>query len=185
MILPGAAYVEMALAAAREIYGGDSVTLADLEIQQPMIFAEEALREIAVRLSPAANLIQILSRPRLSQAPWQLHVVAKLVEGDTPEAVVPDFECDAERVMDGAELYRRAEEAGLAFGPSFRAVAAATAILSSPTPMRCTIRRSRGLATAPAPTSPQQVMIATGSYFATKRSISCRCAGTAGPVTSL
>ncbi len=126
VILPGAAYVEMALAAARELYGTPSVTLTDLEIQQPMIFAEEALREIAVRLSPASSLLQILSRPRLSQAAWQIHVVAKLVEGDVPEPAVPAFELDAERAMDGAELYRRAEEAGLAFGPSFRAVATAT-----------------------------------------------------------
>ncbi|WP_128560367.1 type I polyketide synthase [Methylobacterium crusticola] len=126
-ILPGAAFVEMALAVGREVVRGDAVTLADLEIQQPMVFGEETLREVLARLSPGANLVQILSRPRLSQAPWQLHAVAKLVEGEAPPpprvtgrdaAALPD-----ETVIEGEDLYRRAVQSGLGFGPAFRQVA--------------------------------------------------------------
>ena len=80
-IMPGAGFVEMALAAAREALRSDSVVLADFEIHAPMVFGEEALREVTVRLSGSGNQIQILSRPRLTQAPWQLHASAKIVEG--------------------------------------------------------------------------------------------------------
>ncbi|WP_298965897.1 type I polyketide synthase [uncultured Methylobacterium sp.] len=122
-ILPGAAFVEMALAVAREHLRSETVTLADLEIQQPMLFNEESLREVMARVSPGANLVQILSRPRLSQAPWQIHAVAKLVEGDAPvppadAAVLPD-----DTAIEGDDLYRRAAATGLGFGPSFRQVA--------------------------------------------------------------
>jgi acyl transferase domain-containing protein/NADPH:quinone reductase-like Zn-dependent oxidoreductase/acyl carrier protein len=122
-ILPGAAFVEMALAVAREHLGSDAVTLADVEIQQPMVFAEEGLREVMSRFAPGANLVQILSRPRLSQAPWQLHAVAKLVEGDAPLPPRTDVAVPDEAAVTGEELYRRALASGLGFGPSFRQVA--------------------------------------------------------------
>ncbi len=69
VIMPGAGFVEMALACVREALRDDEVVLADFEIVAPMVFAEEALREVAVRLSGSGNGIQVLSRPRLTQTP--------------------------------------------------------------------------------------------------------------------
>nr|WP_238180961.1 type I polyketide synthase [Methylobacterium trifolii] len=122
-IMPGAGFVEMALAAAREALRTDHVVLADFEIVSPMVFGEEALREVAVRLSGSGNAIQVLSRPRLTQAPWQLHAAAKIIEGTYSAPVRPEIEMPSEHVLTGAELYTRAEAAGLGFGPSFRQVA--------------------------------------------------------------
>ncbi|WP_191971021.1 type I polyketide synthase [Methylobacterium soli] len=122
-IMPGAGFVEMALAAARESLRSDSVVLADFEIHSPMVFGEEALREVTARLSGSGNQIQILSRPRLTQAPWQLHASAKIVEGTFSAPVADAVEVPAEHAISGAELYARAEAAGLGFGPSFRQVA--------------------------------------------------------------
>ncbi|MGF3026773.1 SDR family NAD(P)-dependent oxidoreductase [Methylobacterium aquaticum] len=128
-ILPGAGFAEMALAVGREIVRSESVTLADLEIQQPMVFAEDAVREVLSRFAPGANLVQILSRPRLSQAPWQLHAVAKLVEGETsppPRLTGRDMApLPVETTVEGEALYARARASGLGFGPSFRQVARA------------------------------------------------------------
>ncbi len=123
VILPGAAFVEMALQVAREAHRSESATLADLEIQSPMVFAEDSLREVSCRLSGSGNIVQILSRPRLTQAPWQVHVTAKIIEGafSSPgrlDVVLPD-----EKTVAGEELYRRALASGLGFGPSFRQVA--------------------------------------------------------------
>ncbi|ACL56934.1 type I polyketide synthase [Methylobacterium nodulans] len=122
-ILPGAAFVEMALAVAREHLGSDAVTLADVEIQQPMIFSEEALREVQARFAPGINQVQILSRPRLAQAAWQLHAVAKIVEGERPAPPPVTVALPDEQVVEGHELYQRALRSGLGFGPSFRQVA--------------------------------------------------------------
>ncbi|MGY2051738.1 SDR family NAD(P)-dependent oxidoreductase [Methylobacterium sp. JK268] len=122
-ILPGAAFVEMALAVAREHLGTDAVTLADVEIQQPMVFAEETLREVHARFAPGANQVQILSRPRLAQAAWQLHAVAKIVEGERPVPPRLAVALPEDKTVSGEELYQRAVRSGLGFGPSFRQVA--------------------------------------------------------------
>ncbi|WP_375454782.1 SDR family NAD(P)-dependent oxidoreductase, partial [uncultured Methylobacterium sp.] len=127
-IMPGAGFVEMALAAAREALRTDHVVLAEFEIHAPMVFGEEALREVTVRMSGSGNGVQILSRPRLTQAPWQLHAAAKIVEGTFAPPVKPDVAMPAEDVLTGDELYLRAKAAGLGFGPSFRQVAASARI---------------------------------------------------------
>lgn len=122
-IMPGAGFVEMALAAAREALRSDEIVLADFEIQSPMVFNEDALREVAVRLSGSGNGIQVLSRPRLAQTPWQIHAAAKVIEGDFAPPAAPQVEMPEDRAVAGDELYARAVAAGLGFGPSFRQVA--------------------------------------------------------------
>ncbi|WP_336490447.1 SDR family NAD(P)-dependent oxidoreductase [Methylobacterium nigriterrae] len=122
-IMPGAGFVEMALAAAREAMRSETVVLADFEIHAPMVFGEDALREVTARLSGSGNQIQILSRPRLTQAPWQLHASAKIVEGTFSVPAAEDVEVPSEHAVSGAELYARADAAGLGFGPTFRQVA--------------------------------------------------------------
>ncbi|GJE18477.1 L-threonine 3-dehydrogenase [Methylobacterium marchantiae] len=122
-ILPGAAFIEMALGVAREAMRSDDVVLAEFEIQSPMVFGEDALREVAVRLSGSGNQIQILSRPRLTQAGWQLHASAKIVDGTFAERPREVVELPAENAVEGAGLYRLAAASGLDFGPSFRQVA--------------------------------------------------------------
>jgi phthiocerol/phenolphthiocerol synthesis type-I polyketide synthase C len=126
VILPGAAFVEMALHVARESLRADVATLADVEIVAPMVFAEEALREVLVRLS--GHQIQILSRPRLTQAAWQLHASAKIIEGDFPAPARRDVGLPADHAVAGEDLYRRALASGLGFGESFRQVAASARI---------------------------------------------------------
>ncbi|WP_375410016.1 SDR family NAD(P)-dependent oxidoreductase [uncultured Methylobacterium sp.] len=122
-ILPGAAFIEMALSVAREATRSDAVVLAEFEIQSPMVFGEDALREVTVRLSGSGNQIQILSRPRLTQSPWQLHASAKIVDGTYGMPAKVDIHVPTEHAVSGAELYRRAAASGLGFGPSFRQVA--------------------------------------------------------------
>ncbi|MFC5554989.1 type I polyketide synthase [Methylobacterium iners] len=121
-ILPGAAFIEMALGVAREAQRSDSVALADFEILSPMVFGEDSLREVSVRLSGSGNGIQILSRPRLTQAPWQLHAQAKIVDGTFSAPAPVTIEVPVDHAVAGPDLYRRADAAGLGFGPSFRQV---------------------------------------------------------------
>ncbi|GJE28589.1 L-threonine 3-dehydrogenase [Methylobacterium organophilum] len=124
VLVPGAGFVEMALHVAREALRSETVTLADFEIHSPMILAEDSLREVAVRLSGGGNQIQILSRPRLTQAAWQLHAQAKIVEGQFRAPAPRVIDLPDEQAVAGADLYRRALASGLGFGPSFRQVAA-------------------------------------------------------------
>ncbi len=130
-ILPGAAFAEMALAVARDWLGTGAATVADLEITSPMQLTPDAAREVICRLSPLINHVEILSRPRLGQTPWQSHATAKILRdvavGTLPviEDVVP---LTPSHAVTGTEIYAMADRAGLRYGPSFRKLATATAV---------------------------------------------------------
>ena len=126
-ILPGAAFAEMALAVARDWLGTEEATIADLEITSPMILTADASREVVCRLSPQINQLEIMSRPRLGQTPWQTHVTAKVVRDAAATAVLDEHlpDAGAHRVA-GSEIYARAAHAGLQYGPAFRKLASAT-----------------------------------------------------------
>ncbi len=117
--LPGAAFVEMGLAIAREWKGGDSVALTDLEILRPLIFPPKASREILCRISAPTSTFEIMSRPRLSTAPFVLHARGGIIDksGEDDRTLAPRDLADG---LEGDELYAMASECGLAFGPAYR-----------------------------------------------------------------
>jgi acyl transferase domain-containing protein/NADPH:quinone reductase-like Zn-dependent oxidoreductase/acyl carrier protein len=125
VLLPGSAFVEMALAVARSWLDTEQATIADLDIQQPMPFVGDMSREVMCRVSPDTRLLEILSRPRLGHTPWQTHATAKIIAAaahSDPEINRPR---DFVRQISGNELYLAANAAGLQFGPSFQNVARA------------------------------------------------------------
>ena len=130
-ILPGAAFAEMALAVARDWLGSEQATIADLEISSPMQLTPDASREVLCRLSPLISQLEILSRPRLGQTPWQTHATAKILR-DATVGVLPETDDRAplspSHPVTGTEIYAMAERAGLHYGPSFRKLATASAV---------------------------------------------------------
>ena len=130
-ILPGAAFAEMALAVARDWLGCDAAVIADLEISSPMQLGPDIGREVLCRLSPLINHVEILSRPRLGQAPWQSHATAKIVR-DPTVGLLPQLDDHApphaSHPVTGAEIYAMAERAGLRYGPSFQKLRSAVAV---------------------------------------------------------
>jgi phthiocerol/phenolphthiocerol synthesis type-I polyketide synthase C len=120
VLLPGAAFAEMALAAARDWLETETATIVDLEISQPMAFVGESSREVACRIAPSTNILEILSRPRLGQTAWQLHASAKILRSaPEPQERAPMPKRRGELVA-GEEIYQRALRSGLGFGPDFR-----------------------------------------------------------------
>ena len=124
ILLPGAAFVEMGLAVARD-WAGPEAALSGFEILQPLVFAPEASREILCRVSPSTATVEIMSRPRLARTAYATHARGKIIEKPGPVPVVPPpFDGAGEAVEAGA-LYARAGGAGLEFGPAFRCLARA------------------------------------------------------------
>lgn len=118
-ILPGAAFIEITLAIAREWFGTDAASILELDIVQALPLEADRTREIKARLSAATSTLDILSRPRLSRAGWTLHASARLsVGGEEPisERLPPD----AETTVGADAIYRAAEAVGLRYGPTFR-----------------------------------------------------------------
>ena len=122
--LPGAAFLEMGLAAARDLLELDSPGLAGFEILQPMILAPNVAREIIVRAAPAVGLIEICSRPRLARTAPALHARCRVIRdpGPPPQLSSPPR---AENGTDAEGLYALAEACGLNYGPAYRQAARA------------------------------------------------------------
>ena len=86
-VFPAAAYVEVLLAAAREIFPEGALELAELDIARPLAFDGTASFETTVRLAAETGIVSFLSRPRGSEAEWTLNaraIVARAPVGERP-----------------------------------------------------------------------------------------------------
>ncbi len=121
IVYPGAAYVEMALAAAREWLRAPRCAVEQLDIVAPMVFDGEHGRTLRFTLNPRDGSFHIRSRQRLSSDEWTLHASGRVLEaaGRPP---LPRIEPPAEPVvlLDKATHYRLATALGLNYGPAFQ-----------------------------------------------------------------
>ena len=124
VVLPGTAYIEMALAASRAITGRPS-SVRDLTIRQPMVFSEDRSRTVQVVLSPEGegHRLRVFSHEDESES-WQLHAEALLgVSGSVAEPEpLPAVRRRCAEGRDGASFYARLAELGLPFGERLQGV---------------------------------------------------------------
>ncbi|MBP2677204.1 MAG: polyketide synthase family protein, partial [Deltaproteobacteria bacterium] len=132
VVLPGTAYIEMALdAAAGSDAAGTYPGLCDLAIHEAMIFGEEEVREAQVVVDSPAGAdpgIRVYSRGAGGDGggAWTLHASARLSPGSG--ATAPDISLEEARRRCGREvpgdsLHARLRELGIALGPRFRGIA--------------------------------------------------------------
>jgi acyl transferase domain-containing protein/NADPH:quinone reductase-like Zn-dependent oxidoreductase/acyl carrier protein len=120
VVFPGAGFLEIAFAVARECRQSECVAIADFDILKPLDLSSGETREVMTRFSPTSSTIEIFSRPRLSQASWLLHCRGRILESQT-RAVVPVAPPNADTyAIDGARIYKMGEACGLRYGPAFR-----------------------------------------------------------------
>lgn len=122
-VLPAAAIVDMALAAARISQPeAAAVDLRDVELLRPMVFDDATAREVRASLPPDGEW-RLASRERLADVPMVTHATARVGAG-APGRLLPDFDGSGERkIVHPAEHYRRARRVGLDYGECFRTVA--------------------------------------------------------------
>ncbi|HQS99331.1 MAG TPA: SDR family NAD(P)-dependent oxidoreductase [Thiobacillus sp.] len=127
VVLPGAAYAEMALAAAREWLGGERLVIEGLDIVAPLVFDGEHARTLRFDLHARDGSFQIRSRQRLSADAWTLHAAGRLLQAAAavrqPGLPVPP---PAAARIDQETHYRLATALGLDYGPAFRGFLAAS-----------------------------------------------------------
>jgi phthiocerol/phenolphthiocerol synthesis type-I polyketide synthase C len=126
VLLPGAAFAEMALAVARDWLGSETAMIKDLEIAQPMLFSATASREILCRATPGTATVEIMSRARLNDSPWTVHAKAKVIFKPAPLAAHDAVPVLTGNIVTGGDLYMIARRSGLEFGPAYRQVLAAS-----------------------------------------------------------
>ncbi len=128
VVFPGAGYVELALAAARERFAvpdEPSVwTLEELEILQPLLVEEAHSKMLRTLLSEQGHF-RILSRPQL-EAEWTMHAKGR-VRRDPFDPLRPKHPSSPQALVGGQDFtgeehYHRCSAVGLHYGPAFQTV---------------------------------------------------------------
>jgi phthiocerol/phenolphthiocerol synthesis type-I polyketide synthase C len=129
VVLPGAAYIEMALAAGREWFGGVTLELEELDIVAPVVFDGEHGRAIRFNLNSRDGAFEIRSRQRLSDDEWTLNACGRLL-GEVSgyvDVTLPPLPKGGE-ALDGAKHYQLAQTLGLEYGAVFQGMAGARVV---------------------------------------------------------
>jgi phthiocerol/phenolphthiocerol synthesis type-I polyketide synthase C len=123
-VLPAAAVVEIALAAARARWPEAPVLeVFDLEVRRPLPFDKERMRELQTQLTSEDGDWQLSSRPRLADEPLTLHAVGRLAAaGDTRRILHPPEPTRQGPAIAADALYRLAQRMGLDYGSRFRTI---------------------------------------------------------------
>lgn len=121
VVFPGAAYVEMALAAACEWLGGEALAFEEMDIVSPMVFDGEHARTLRFDLNDRDGGFQIRSRQRLSHDAWTLHAAGRILQPGVGfrGARIRPLSGYAEKI-DRETHYRLAATLGLEYGPTFQ-----------------------------------------------------------------
>ncbi len=124
IVFPGSAYVELALAAAREHFGGTGHEVEEIDIMAAMVFDGEHARDLRFELTLRDGGFRVLSRQRLSDDPWTVNALGRLT--GEPARVSASrlntaFQSDEPLVaIDHLTHYRLAKSVGLSYGPCFQ-----------------------------------------------------------------
>jgi acyl transferase domain-containing protein/acyl carrier protein len=131
VLLPGTAFLELAMVAAREA-GAQGV--AELTLRAPLILSEEGPLALQVSVSPPLGeeptALQIHSRRQGSEeeegAEWDLHAEGLLTsEAPDPAAPLGQWPPPGAEPLETAELYEELAQIGFEYGPAFQCCDAA------------------------------------------------------------
>ena len=122
VVLPAAAFAELALAAAFQWKPDQITAVENLEIRAALLLSSERSRTIRFQIDPSDGRFTIKARDRLSGDPWMLHASGRIIEVPAPLRA-PTLAPPAERPnAQGESHYQLAEALGLQYGPGFRTV---------------------------------------------------------------
>ena len=125
-VLPGAAYCEMALAAARAVFDDEAAEARDIRFEQALLLDEQTtVGAIAsVETPDLLNFIVETNQQgqRVRHASATLHAAQD--DDPPPQQDVPALLAAHPRREEGAELRKRLDQVGMQYGPAFTGLAA-------------------------------------------------------------
>ena len=135
-VLPASAYLEMALAAAAEVFGAHSVALKHVEFRKVLFLPEGGTRTIQVILSRSADgasPFYIYSRAEgvtPSAKSWMLHATGLvclqrdngIITSHTGPETLTEMRTRCVEEISGQDYYRRLRERGINYGPFFQSI---------------------------------------------------------------
>ncbi|HEY9227526.1 MAG TPA: type I polyketide synthase, partial [Gemmatimonadaceae bacterium] len=134
---PAAGFLEVALAAGREVMGSSPFAVQDVTIHEALVLPPEGDALVRVALTPAANgartfhvfsLAEDTASDAASAAQWRLHASGTLASGSgTSIAALTASSIDAlrqrcPRPVSVDDYYAKLANSGAAYGPTFRGI---------------------------------------------------------------
>lgn len=124
VLLPGSAFLDIALAAARQFHGETTLAFENLTISTPLVLQEFPSKKIRTFIDKSDGRLHISSRTLNQEESWADHAQARVIEaannhwqsGETLQipTTTPDFDTQSHHAL--------TEQVGLAYGPSFTAI---------------------------------------------------------------
>ena len=124
VLLPGAAFLEIALAAAQKIQNQPVIALENLTITTPLVLQEQPSKRLRTYVDEEDGRFRIRSKTVGEEESWTEHAQGRLIEAannhwqhSTPLVVpnqTPDFDRDSHHAL--------TQVVGLNYGPAFTAV---------------------------------------------------------------
>ena len=135
-MLPASAYLEMALAAAVEVFGAQSFALKDIEFRRALFLPDGEARTLQLILAPGRGWSGILSHlqspwRRIGQSgkSWTLHATGEVSASTGRRRLCGGgrrrsrrSRLDAPSRSPARTYYRRLSESGIHYGPFFRSI---------------------------------------------------------------
>ena len=121
-ILPAAAMIEMAFAAASVRHPeAEFLEIQDMEITRALVFEDGAVRDCRISVTPDGHW-QLASRPRLVADPVQPHATCRIIPGLGDRPILETVDPAGAAEIDAATVYARARALQLEYGPAFQTV---------------------------------------------------------------
>jgi acyl transferase domain-containing protein/aryl carrier-like protein len=126
VIMPAAAYLEIALAAGREAFGAIGCELREVTFSNPCFLAHEKPLRLRTTFDPELGRLEIHTRPVQGDHEWTMHLNA--TAHARPAGVsgiacsIAPFRQRCRREFSHEECYNYLREAGLDYGPAFQGI---------------------------------------------------------------
>ena len=130
MVLPGTAYIEMAVSSVLSTRECGAVEIEALDIRRPLLIATGAEPSVEIALSAEDGTFRLFASdtPGTTVPPVAVARALPLPKGQSERVVsIEAIRARMVKRIDGAELYRRFTARGLIYGPAFQGVAEAWA----------------------------------------------------------
>jgi len=126
ILVPGAAYLEMALAAGKEIFGSGPYILEDMRFVKGCFLPKGGARVGQTVFDPQESVLQIYTTTLDTDAKWVLHA-SGVVRSRQEEPAEPPFSpLDVQERclgdLTGTACYEGLKKIGLEYGPTFQAI---------------------------------------------------------------
>ncbi len=131
VLVPGAAYVEMALTAGFTIFKSEVVELENIAIEQPLVLSADQRKTVQLLLGFLDNNLyrfEICSLDPLTDEPdpvWTVHATGQMRAAFDPHLEATDlssWRSSEQQSLDPGEFYLQSHQSGIDFGPSFRSL---------------------------------------------------------------